>query len=173
MQDGTAIDYEAGHQLAQKTCLVCHSFYGEGMHVGPDLTGSGRSSIDALLHNVIDPNEVIGNGLEATEVTLKDDSTVSGRVVDETETRIKLVSAGPTENTIAKSDIKMVNGKHAIRKTELSLMPEGLEQIPDKDFRDLIMFILNPPGDKRPWTPALRKELIGEESTSQKAASAK
>jgi putative membrane-bound dehydrogenase-like protein len=166
-------DANNGHEVAKKTCLVCHKMYGEGADVGPDLTGVGRSTLDALLHNVIDPNEVIGNGLEATEVTLKDDATVSGRVVEETETRIKLVSAGPTENTIAKSDIKVVNGKHAIRKTELSLMPEGLEQIPDKDFRDLIMFILNPPGDKRPWTPALRKELIGEEAAPQKAASAK
>jgi hypothetical protein len=93
--------------------------------------------------------------------------------VDETDTRIKLVASGPIEHTIAKSDVKVVNGKPAVRKTELSLMPEGLEQIPDKDFRDLILFILNPPGDKRPWTPALRKELIGDEDAAQKAASVK
>ena len=168
---GTA-DLNNGHEVAKRTCYVCHKLYGEGAEVGPELTGVGRSTLDALLHNVIDPNEVIGNGYETTEVTLKDDSTVSGRVVEETDTRIKLVSAGPTENTIAKSDIKVVNGKPAIRKTELSLMPEGLEQIPDKDFRDLIMFILNPPGDNRPWTPALRKELIGEDGAATKSAEA-
>jgi len=169
--NGTA-DLNNGHEVAKRTCLVCHKMYGEGADVGPDLTGVGRSTLDALLHNVIDPNEVIGNGFESTEVTLKDDSTVSGRVVEETDTRIKLIAAGPTENTIAKSDIKIINGKPAIRKTEMSLMPEGLEQIPDKDFRDLILFILNPPGDNRAWTPALRKELIGEE-TPQKSANAK
>ena len=159
--NGTA-NLNNGHAVAQRTCFVCHKMYGEGADVGPDLTGVGRSSLDALLHNVIDPNEVIGNGFETTEVTLKDDSTVSGRVVEETDTRIKLVASGPMEHTIAKSDIKVVNGKPAIRKTELSLMPEGLEQIPDADFRDLIMYVLNPPGDQRPWTQALRKELIGE-----------
>jgi hypothetical protein len=93
--------------------------------------------------------------------------------VEETDTRIKLVASGPMEHTLAKSDIKLVKGKPAIRKTESSLMPDGLEQIPDKDFRDMIMFLLNPPGDKRPWTPALRKEIIGEEGAAQKAASAK
>ena len=93
-------------------------------------------------------------------------------MVEETDTRIKLVSAGPTENTIAKSDVKVVNGKPAIRKTEVSLMPEGLEQLPDKDFRDLILFILNPPGDNRPWTPALRRELIGDDAAPQKSADA-
>jgi putative heme-binding domain-containing protein len=165
-------DLENGHEVARRTCFVCHKMYGEGADVGPDLTGVGRSTLDALLHNVIDPNEVIGNGFESTEVTLKDDSTVSGRVVEDTDTRIKLVASGPMEHTIAKSDIKIINGKPAIRKTDLSLMPEGLEQIPDKDFRDLIMFILNPPGDRRTWTPALRKELIGDEGASQKTASA-
>ena len=168
-----ASDARNGQEVARRTCFVCHKLYGEGADVGPDLTGVGRSTIDALLHNVIDPNEVIGNGFESTEVTLKDDSTVSGRVVEETDTRIKLAASGPTEHTIAKADIKVVNGKPAIRKTELSLMPEGLEQISDQDFRDMMMFLLNPPGDKRPWTPALRKELIGEDVAPQKAASAK
>ena len=65
------------------------------------------------------------------------------------------------------------NGKPKIRTSQLSLMPEGLEVLPDKDFRDLILFILNPPGDNRAWTPALRKELIGDEAAPQKAASAK
>jgi putative heme-binding domain-containing protein len=127
--------------------------------------------LDALLHNIIDPNEVIGNGFEITEVELKDDTTVSGRVVEESDTRIKLLASGPTEHTIAKSDIKVVNGKPAIRKLELSLMPEGLEQIPEKDFRDMVMFLLNPPQDNRPWTPALRRELLGIEEKKTADAS--
>ena len=156
-------DLKNGHEVAKRTCYVCHKLYNEGADVGPDLTGVGRSTIDALLQNVIDPNEVIGAGYESTEVELKDGSTVSGRVVEDTDTRLKLVASGPMEHTIAKSDIKVVNGKPAIRKTTSSLMPEGLEQMPDKDFRDLIWFILNPPGDNRPWTPALRRELIGDD----------
>jgi putative membrane-bound dehydrogenase-like protein len=169
--NGTA-DLKNGHEVAKRACFVCHKLYNEGADVGPDLTGVGRSTLDALLHNIIDPNEVIGNGFETTEVTLKDDSTVSGRVVEETDTRIKLIASGPTEHTIAKSDIKVVNGKPAVRKIEMSVMPEGLEQMPDKDFRDLILFILNPPQDDRPWTPALRKELLGVED-ARKTADAK
>jgi len=165
---GTA-DLKNGHEVAKKTCFVCHKLYGEGADVGPDLTGVGRSTLDALLHNVIDPNEVIGNGFETTEVELKDDTTISGRVVEESDVRIKLLASGPTEHTIAKSDIKVVNGKLAIQKKDVSLMPEGLEQIPEKDFRDMIMFLLNPPQDNRPWTPALRKELLGVEEPRRTA----
>jgi hypothetical protein len=49
-------------------------------------------------------------------------------------------------------------------------MPEGLEQMPDGDFRNLIWFLLNPPEDHRPWTPALRRELIGDEGPAPKSA---
>ena len=47
-------DLSNGHEVAKKTCFVCHKLYGEGADVGPDLTGVGRSTLDALLHNVID-----------------------------------------------------------------------------------------------------------------------
>ncbi|MEY2408131.1 MAG: hypothetical protein QOF48_801 [Verrucomicrobiota bacterium] len=154
-------DIKNGYEVAKRTCFVCHKLHGEGADVCPDLTGVGRSTLDALLHNVIDPNEVVGHGNEATEVELKDGSTVSGRIVEDTPSRLRLVAAGPVEHILARSDIAVENGKPRIRTSELSLMPEGLEVIPDKDFRDLIWFILNPPADKRPWTPALRKELIG------------
>ena len=30
-------DLQAGHEIARKTCFVCHKFYGEGAEVGPDL----------------------------------------------------------------------------------------------------------------------------------------
>src|SRR5205814_1864845 len=64
-------DIQAGHEVAKRTCFVCHKLHGEGADVGPDLTGVGRSTLDALLHNVIDPNEVIGAGYETTEIELK------------------------------------------------------------------------------------------------------
>ncbi len=158
-----APDLKNGHEVAKKSCFVCHKLYTDGADVGPDLTGVGRSTLDALLHNVIDPNEVIGNGNEATEVELKDSTVLTGRVVEDAPTRLKLLAAGPTEHVIARGDIAVKDGKPRIRTLQSSLMPEGLEQMPDKDFRDLIWFLLNPPQDNRPWTPALRKELLGDE----------
>ncbi|HEU0037672.1 MAG TPA: dehydrogenase, partial [Verrucomicrobiae bacterium] len=79
------VDAQAGHELAKKTCLVCHKLYGEGADVGPDLTGVGRSSLDALLANVIDPNQVVGKGYENVEVETKDGRSVSGRLVEDTD----------------------------------------------------------------------------------------
>ncbi len=136
-------DLQAGHEIARKTCFVCHKLYGEGADVGPDLTGVGRSTLDALLANVIDPNQVIGKGYENVLVDTKDGRSLSGRMVENSDTRVRLLSAGPKEEIIARSDIA------SLRVSTMSVMPEGLEQMPDADFRNLIMFILNPPQDKQ------------------------
>jgi putative heme-binding domain-containing protein len=135
-------DMAAGHALAQKTCFTCHKLHGEGAEVGPDLTGSGRASLDALLANVIDPNQIVGKGYESVEVETKDGRSVAGRLVEDTASHVKLLAAGPKEEVIARSDIER------LRVSELSVMPEGLEQMPDADFRNLIGYILNglPPG---------------------------
>lgn len=132
-------DLQAGHELAKKTCLVCHKFYGEGAEVGPDLTGVGRSTLDALLANVIDPNQVVGKGYESVDIETKDGREVSGRLVEDTPSHVKLLASGPKEEIVAKDNIAKM------RVSELSVMPEGLEQMPDADFRNLILYILNPP----------------------------
>lgn len=149
------VDLAKGHEVAKKTCLICHKLHGEGADIGPDLTGVGRSSLDALLHNVIHPNEIIGAGYENVEIETKDERALSGRMVENTDSIVKLVMAGPAEVVVAKSDIK------SQRVTENSAMPEGLEQMPDEDFRNLIWFILAPPQDGKPLNDERRKELIG------------
>ena len=149
-------DLAKGHELAKTACLVCHKLYDEGAEIGPDLTGVGRSSLNALLSNVIDPNEIIGQGYENVIVETKDGRTLSGRLVEETDTRIKLVNLGPIEYVVAKDQI--------VSRTvsEMSLMPEGLDALPDEDFRNLIWYILTPPEDG-PVTEERRHELIGGE----------
>ncbi|MBI3416632.1 MAG: c-type cytochrome, partial [Verrucomicrobia bacterium] len=160
------IDLAVGHELAKKTCFTCHKLHGEGAEVGPDLTGVGRSTLDALLANVIDPNQIIGKGYENVEVETKDGRNVSGRLIEDNDSRVTLLSAGPKQETVSKSDIA------SLRVSEISVMPEGLEQMLDADFRNLMWFILNPPQDNRPLTPELRKRLIGDEKPSASIAPA-
>jgi putative heme-binding domain-containing protein len=157
------IDIEKGHQIAQKTCFTCHKLHGEGAEVGPDLTGVGRSTLDALLSNVIDPNQIIGAGYENVEVTTKDDRTIAGRVVENTDSRIKILSMGPKEEVIPKTEVD------SIRVSELSVMPEGLEQMPEDDFRNLIWFIYSPPADKKSVSiEEERNQLLKAENDSSK-----
>lgn len=147
-------DLAAGHDVATKSCLVCHQLHGEGTNVGPDLTGVGRSSLDALLWNIIDPNQVIGAGYEQVEVETRDDRVIAGRLLENTTTRVRLLLQGGKEEVVAKSDLA------SLRTLESSVMPEGLDQMPDADFRNLVWYILAPP-QEGPLTPAKREKLAG------------
>ena len=147
-------DLAAGHEVAQRVCLVCHKLLGEGQTVGPDLTGVGRSSLDSLLWNIFDPNQVIGAGYEQVEIETRDDRVVAGRLVEDTEARVRLLLIGGKEEVIGKASIQ------SRRTLESSVMPEGLGDIPDADLRNLLWYILAPP-QEGPLTPQKRERLAG------------
>ena len=86
---------ENGKLLFTATCATCHKFHGGGQEVGPELIGSGRSNLDAILANVIDPNQIIGNGYENFIVTTKDGRTIAGRFVEDTPTQTTPLGIGP------------------------------------------------------------------------------
>jgi putative heme-binding domain-containing protein len=135
------VDLADGHQQAKTTCLLCHKLYDEGADVGPDLTGVGRSTLDALLANVIDPTQVIGKGYEQVTITTKEGQTLTGRVVEETPDRVTLLGLNLRE-TVPRSRISSMDV------SEVSLMPEGLDQLPDAAFRNLIWYIYAPPQEQ-------------------------
>jgi len=130
---------EAGRALFAAACATCHEFHGGGQKVGPELIGSGRSSLDALLNNVIDPNQIIGNGYQNIVVTTKDGRTLSGRVTEDTPVRVRLLGIGGREEVVARDQIE------TLEDTGVSLMPAGFGELPDEQFRDLMWFILSPP----------------------------
>ena len=47
-----------GRVLFTAVCGACHTMYGQGGKIGPDLTGSGRANLDYLLENIADPSGV-------------------------------------------------------------------------------------------------------------------
>ena len=44
----------------------CHTLFGIGGKVGPDITGSNRANLDYLLENILDPSAVIPKEYAAT-----------------------------------------------------------------------------------------------------------
>ncbi|PYJ81179.1 MAG: hypothetical protein DME22_21770, partial [Verrucomicrobia bacterium] len=65
-------DPHRGQTVFRNLCAQCHTIYGEGGKVGPDITANGRASFEQLLSNVFDPSLVIGPGYEVTTVVTKD-----------------------------------------------------------------------------------------------------
>lgn len=146
-------DLANGKLMFTATCMICHEFHGGGQKVGPDLIGSGRSNLDALLANVIDPNQIIGNGYENISVSTKDGRTLAGRIVEDTPGHVKLLGAGGAAQIVSRDQIA------SLTNTKQSLMPMGFGNLPDAAFRDLIWYILAPP-EEGPLTPEKKKLLI-------------
>lgn len=146
-------DLANGKLLFTATCMVCHEFHGGGQKVGPDLIGSGRSNLDALLANVIDPNQIIGNGYENFTVTTKDGRTLAGRIVEDSPGHVKLLGAGGAAQVVPRDQIA------SLTNTKQSLMPMGFGNLPDAAFRDMMWYILAPP-EEGPLTPEKKKLLI-------------
>lgn len=146
-------DLAQGKVLFQALCATCHKFHGGGQEVGPDLIGSGRSNLDAILANVIDPNQIIGNGYQNFLITTKDGRTLGGRIVEDTPTQVTLLGIGGSREVVPTADIAKKED------TGLSLMPMGFGSLPDDQLRNLIWYLLAPP-EEGPLTHETKKALI-------------
>jgi putative heme-binding domain-containing protein len=141
-------DARRGILVFNKVCGQCHKIHGQGQDVGPDITSNGRASFEQLLSNVFDPSLVIGASYQARTVRTIDGRVVTGLLVEDSDQRVTLKLQGGKLETIAKDDVD------AMKVSELSLMPEGLEkQLQPQEIADLFAFITL---DKHPEDPQAR-----------------
>jgi putative membrane-bound dehydrogenase-like protein len=133
-----ASDSSRGREVFTRTCAVCHKLHGQGAAIGPDLTGGGRSNLDYLLENIVDPNAIVPEDYRVSEVELKDDRSLTGLVVGRNERTITIQT--PTEKlTLERTEISK------LRQTNLSLMPDGLLQgMKEDEVANLIAYLMTP-----------------------------
>ncbi|HZZ70989.1 MAG TPA: hypothetical protein VFE24_01980 [Pirellulales bacterium] len=134
----TKVDLSLGRALFMKTCHQCHTLYGDGGKVGPDLTGSHRADLDYLLLNVVDPSAILAKDYQMSIVRTEDGRSLSGIVSKQDDTSITLVMPNETLNLL-RTEIE------AIKLSDISLMPEGqLSKLSEADLRNLIGYLQNP-----------------------------
>lgn len=127
---------QRGRLLFQRTCGACHTMFGEGGIVGPDLTGSNRTNTDYILSNVLNPSDVIQDNYKMVVVTTRDGRTYSGNVVGESVRQITLRIVGQDAVIINKSDIQ------SREETPVSMMPPGLfETLSVGEVLDLVAYL--------------------------------
>jgi putative heme-binding domain-containing protein len=148
-------DPKVGAAVFKKLCSQCHTIYGEGAAVGPDLTSTGRASFDQLLSNVFDPSLVVGPGYQATTVVTRDGRSLTGLIAEDNAQRVVLKLPGGGQQAVSRGDVESVTV------SKLSMMPEGIENLFDRrELADLFAFLAldRPPGDPRarpiPGAPA-------------------
>jgi putative membrane-bound dehydrogenase-like protein len=132
------VDLAMGRAVFAKTCQQCHTLYGVGRKVGPDITGSNRANLDYLLENIIDPSAVIQKEYTATIMELKDGRVLTGIVSGETPAALTLLTANETL-TIARDDVEI------LKPTPTSMMPDDVvKTVKDAEFRALIAYLQHP-----------------------------
>ncbi len=131
-----AADASRGRAVFQKTCAACHTLYGVGGKVGPDLTGSNRANLDYILLNSVDPSYDVPGAYKTVSVLTVDGRVVNGVLAEEDSARIVLKTAEQPRVVIAKEDIEL-------RKVSpKSMMPDGqLDQMKKQAVIDLIKYL--------------------------------
>ena len=140
-------NFASGENLFHATaCASCHRFAGEGMGIGPDLTGSAnRYSLQDMMENIIEPSKVISDQYISTEFTMKDGSTVIGRMAEEKAGMLHLM----TNPFSADSNVQIKAADVKSRKPyEVSHMPPSLiNGLNSDELSDLVAYIFSA-GDK-------------------------
>ncbi|MCP3694753.1 MAG: c-type cytochrome [Planctomycetaceae bacterium] len=131
-------DASAGRLLFTKTCAKCHSLFGEGGSIGPELTGSGRKKTDYVLSNLFDPSATIDPAYRLTNVLTSDGRLLSGFIVYQDDRFIEV----RTQEARIRLSMKDVDELVTSRQ---SMMPEGmLRQYTDQQVRDLLRYLASP-----------------------------
>jgi putative membrane-bound dehydrogenase-like protein len=137
-------DAERGKPLFTKHCGICHTLFGEGNKVGPDLTGAERKNREFLLTSIVDPNSVIRKEYFNYVVSTNDGRVLTGLIVESTPQTITLLDAKNQKTLLANEDIE------STERSAQSLMPEKiLDELTADEVRDLIRYIqTDPPAAK-------------------------
>jgi putative heme-binding domain-containing protein len=127
-------DARHGRVLFSQRCAVCHTLFGEGAKIGPELPGA-FADVDYLLQNILDPNATIGKDYQQTMVKTKDGRILTGIIAADDARAVMLKTlAGPV--TVERADIA------TMETSANSLMPEGLLNGLDEDsVRDLFLYL--------------------------------
>jgi putative heme-binding domain-containing protein len=122
------------------SCVACHKLDGQGNQFGPDLAQLDPKLQPAdLLKEMLDPSAKINEKFQTQIFQLESGQTISGLVIEETPSTIKLI-----ENPLAKTTPVEIKPSEIIarQKSPTSLMPKGLlDKLSRDEILDLVAFV--------------------------------
>ena len=131
-------DTSAGRALFNRSCANCHTLFGEGKKVAPDLTGAQRNNLNYLLENIVDPSATVSKNFKLSVIVQEDGRVINGVVVARTEKTLTVQTA--TDQIVVQRD-----EIEEMTESPVSLMPEKLlDVLTDEQTRDLIAYLMVP-----------------------------
>ncbi len=129
-------DAGRGRPLFAKHCGTCHTLFGEGNKIGPDLTGAERKNREFLLTSIVDPSAVIRKEFFNYVVTTKDGRVLTGLLAENTPQAVTVLDAKNVRTIVAREDVDTVEP------AAQSLMPEKiLDELDADQVRDLMTYL--------------------------------
>jgi putative membrane-bound dehydrogenase-like protein len=129
-------DRAAGYALFKQHCASCHTLFGEGNKIGPDLTTADRKSREFLVLNIVDPSAVIRPEFTAYTLLTTDGRLLTGLIVESTPQAVTLVDAKNEKTVVPRAKID------DLKPSPVSLMPEKLlDELSDQQLRDLFSYL--------------------------------
>jgi putative membrane-bound dehydrogenase-like protein len=129
-------DRERGREVFVRACASCHRVGGVGVDVGPEIADSRTRTPEALLADILDPNQAIDGAYLSYTVLTRDGRALTGLLAAETASGVVLKQAEGRTETVPGSEVA------SLRSDGVSLMPEGLEKsFSLQDLADLIVFV--------------------------------
>jgi len=130
-------DAERGRGLFTKRCAACHRLFGAGRAIAPELTGSGRKSLDYLLTNIVDPNAVVPADFRLSIIVMNSGRVITGSIVSRSDQTLT-VQTRDQQMFIDRREIESVH------REKTSLMPENLlKNLAAADVADLFSYLMS------------------------------
>jgi len=127
---------KAGRAVFEDRCARCHSLFGKGGNVGPELTSYRRDDLDAMLASIVEPSAEVREGYAAYTLATTDGRVLSGVCADQDSRVIVLRTPDGEERTFAREDVE------EFEPSKTSLMPAGLlDDLSDDQVRDLFSYL--------------------------------
>jgi putative membrane-bound dehydrogenase-like protein len=126
----------AGYAHYNMACASCHTLFGEGGQIGPDLTSYRRDDLETTLMQIVNPSGEIREGFENVIIETKDGRNLSGFLAERYEDTLVLRGLDGESTVVKKNDIERT------RAAGTSLMPEGLlDGFDEQQIRDLFAYL--------------------------------
>ncbi len=129
-------DPQTGKTLFKKHCGNCHSLFGEGEKIGPELTTANRHDRDFLLQSLVDPSSSIRKEYLTVVLQTNDGRVMSGMPIDRNDNSLTIVNSKGERTTIASNEVEVE------RDSPNSIMPEDLYRtFTPQELRDLFAYL--------------------------------
>lgn len=153
-------DLMLGRAMFQKTCAQCHTLYGVGGNISPDLTGSNRANLDYLLENVLDPSAVIPKEYTVTIFEMDNGRKITGILKEEAKDTVTVQTANELL-ILPKKEIE------TRKSSDVSMMPDDiLKTLNEFEFRSLIAYLQHPQQVPMLATPENAKDFFNGKDLS-------